>query len=79
MWHNLRRVLSIIGVRALLERLKGLFFGIPGSAPGEWASEPQAAASGTVRCGPGGRREGIFCKLGGGFFHSLPLAARKIK
>ena len=27
MWHNLRRVLSIIGVRALLERLGRLFFG----------------------------------------------------
>ncbi|MCB0371369.1 MAG: hypothetical protein KDD45_18670, partial [Bdellovibrionales bacterium] len=76
MWHNLRRGLFIIGESALLEWLEGLFFGVfSGSGPGWWASERLSATGGTARFGPGGRREGFFCKLSGGFFHSLPLAS----
>ena len=44
MWHNLRRVLSIIGVRALLERLEGLFFSI--SRLSAWRVGLRAAGSG---------------------------------
>ena len=44
MWHNLRRVLSIVGVNALLERLKSLFFGI--SRLSAWRVGLSAAGSG---------------------------------
>ena len=43
MWHNFRRVLSIIGVRALLERLEGLFFSI--SRLSAWRVGLRAAGS----------------------------------